>query len=306
MYDMCSVAGEAGNRGGLDCQRGGRVQVALRGLRFADAMSERRRNMSREAAAVPQSDLGGADAPRISFRDISHQFADGTEVLRDVNLTVHRGEFVAVIGPSGCGKSTLLRLAAGLLAPSSGHVVADGGDVGFVFQDPTLLPFRTILSNTELFAELHGIRREDRRRLALETLELVGLKGFEDKYPKALSGGMRMRASLARSLILHPSLFLFDEPFAAVDEITRQRLNDELMALFARERFAALFVTHSVSEACYLASRVIVMSDRPARIIAEVDIPFAMPREEAIRFDAEFTARTREVSSHLGRPTHDD
>lgn len=241
-----------------------------------------------------------ASAPqRLAFRDVSHVFPDGTEVLRHVALSVAQGEFVALIGPSGCGKSTLLRLAAGLLRPSLGQVECDSKDVGFVFQDPTLLPYRTLLGNVELFGELDGVGKSERRRLAREALARVGLSGFEDKYPKALSGGMKMRASLARSLILRPSLFLFDEPFAAVDEITRQRLNDDLVELFARERFAALFVTHSVAEACYLSSRIVVMSKRPARILAEVDIPFAFPRSEYLRFTPEFSDCAREVSARL-------
>ncbi len=237
---------------------------------------------------------------RLEFDDVSHVFPDGTEVLRNVSLSVRQGDFVAVIGPSGCGKSTLLRLASGLLTPTQGKVSCEREGIGFVFQDPTLLPYRTILSNVELFAELERVPKAERRRLALEMLELVGLTGFENKYPKALSGGMRMRASLARSLVLNPSLFLFDEPFAAVDEITRQRLNDELLSLFTRERFAAMFITHSVAEACYLASRVVVMSKRPARIVAEIDLPFAYPRSSELRFDHEFSERAREVSARLG------
>lgn len=236
---------------------------------------------------------------RLVFDDVSYVFPDGTEVLRHVSLTVHKGDLIAVIGPSGCGKSTLLRLASGLLSPVAGKVECDRRGIGFVFQDPTLLPYRTVLRNIELFAELERIPKPERRRLALEMLERVGLTGFEDKYPKALSGGMRMRASLARSFVLEPSLFLFDEPFAAADEITRQRLNDDLMGLFTHQRFAAMFITHSVTEACYLASRVVVMSRRPARIVAEVDLPFEYPRSSELRFEHEFTERAREVSARL-------
>ena len=236
---------------------------------------------------------------RLVFDDVSHVFPDGTEVLRHVSLKVRQGDFVAVIGPSGCGKSTLLRLASGLLKPVAGKVMCDREGIGFVFQDPTLLPYRTVLGNAELFAELEGVPKAERRKLALEMLDQVGLKGFEDKYPKALSGGMKMRASLARSLVLHPTLFLFDEPFAAVDEITRERLNDDLMALFTSEQFAAMFITHSVAEECFLASRVVVMSKRPARIVAEVELPFSYPRSADLRFDAEFTERAREVSAQL-------
>jgi NitT/TauT family transport system ATP-binding protein len=256
--------------------------------------------MTGRLASPTGTDAERDAAVRLAFRDVSHAFPDGTEVLRHVTLDVRRGDFVAVIGPSGCGKSTLLRLASGLLSPVAGTVQCDRRGIGFVFQDPTLLPYRTILGNVELFAELERVPKPERRRLALQMLDRVGLAGFEDKYPKALSGGMRMRASLARSLVLNPSLFLFDEPFAAVDEITRQRLNDELMGLFTRERFAAMFITHSVVEACYLASRVVVMSKRPARIVAEIPLPFSYPRSDELRYDPEFTERAREVSARLG------
>lgn len=249
------------------------------------------------AAGAQRADLQAQ--PRLVFDDVSHVFPDGTEVLRHVSLEVSQGDFVAVIGPSGCGKSTLLRLASGLLKPVGGRVLCDREGIGFVFQDATLLPYRTVLGNVELFAELEGVSKQERRTQAREMVEHVGLAGFEDKYPKALSGGMKMRASLARSLVLHPTLFLFDEPFAAVDEITRQRLNDDLMALFTSEQFAAMFITHSVAEACFLASRVVVMSKRPARIVAEVALPFPYPRSADLRFDPEFTERAREVSARL-------
>jgi NitT/TauT family transport system ATP-binding protein len=250
--------------------------------------------------AAEKTGLAGREpGARLVFDDVSHVFADGTRVLSHVSLRVGEGEFVALIGPSGCGKSTMLRLAAGLIRPAGGRVLSDRQDTGFVFQEPTLLPFRTVLGNVELFGELERLPKAERRRLAMEVLERVGLAGFEHKYPKALSGGMKMRASLARSLVLRPSLFLLDEPFAAVDEITRQRLNDQLMQLYARDRFAAMFVTHSVSEACYLASKVVVLTNRPARVLAEVEVPFAYPRPADLRFSAEFSAKAREVSEHL-------
>ena len=250
------------------------------------------------AAKAPTNESRG-DMPRLRFVDVSHTYPDGTKTLDHVDLTISRGEFVAVIGPSGCGKSTLLRLASGLLTANAGEVYGSRDDVGFVFQEATLLPYRTVLRNVELFAELHHMKKKEREALAREALSLVGLDGFEKKYPKALSGGMKMRTSLARSLVLHPTLFLFDEPFAAVDEITRQRLNDELMRLFTLEGFAAIYITHSISEACYVASRVIVMSDRPARIVAEVPIPFEYPRPESLRYEPEFVERAGEVSELL-------
>jgi NitT/TauT family transport system ATP-binding protein len=249
------------------------------------------------AEMSPSGHVTGGD--RVSFEDVSHTFPDGTEVLRHVNLRVKSGEFLSIIGPSGCGKSTLLRLASGLLKPTSGRVDCDRQGIGFVFQEPTLLPFRSVVRNVELFAEFEGRAKSERRQLAMDALERVGLAGFEQKYPKTLSGGMKMRASLARSLVLRPTLFLFDEPFAAVDEITRQRLNDDLMLLFARDRFATIFITHSVAEACFLADRVVVMSKRPASILGEVDLPFAYPRTSDLRFEPDFIERTREVSARL-------
>jgi NitT/TauT family transport system ATP-binding protein len=168
-----------------------------------------------------------------------------------------------------------------------------------VFQDPTLLPWRTVQGNVELLGELHGLPKEERQRSVAEAIALVGLEGFEDHHPKQLSGGMRMRVSLARSLTLKPEVFLFDEPFAALDEITRTRLNDELLKLFAHEGFAGLFVTHSIPEAVYLASRVVVMSGRPGRILGEVQVPFDYPRSPELRFDPEFAAVAGEVSKLL-------
>ena len=240
--------------------------------------------------------LGGA---RLMFRGTCLTFPDGTEAVRSVDLEIHRGEFVSLIGPSGCGKSTLLRIASGLLEPTGGELRCDQKDIGYVFQDPTLLPWRTVQGNVELFAELHGIPRQERAARAAGVLELVGLTGSESKYPKALSGGMRSRVSMARSLLLHPSLFLFDEPFAAIDEITRERLNDQLIQLFALERFAGVFVTHSISEACFLASRVVVMTKRPATVHAVVEVPFAYPRTAELRFDPGFVDITKRVSTLL-------
>ena len=170
--------------------------------------------------------------PALTFDKVSMIFPDGTKALDQVSLTVRPGEFVSIVGPSGCGKSTVLRIASGLLNPSDGHVELDDQNIGYVFQDATLLPWRSVQKNIELFMELEGVDKETRRENAALAIELVGLSGFEKHHPIRLSGGMRMRVSLARSLTLHPGLFLFDEPFGALDEITRERLNDELIALF--------------------------------------------------------------------------
>jgi NitT/TauT family transport system ATP-binding protein len=230
---------------------------------------------------------------------VGKRYDDGTRALSAVDLSVEPGQFVAVVGPSGCGKTSLLRIAAGLATPTEGSVRLGSTSVGYVFQDPTLLPWRTVRANVELFGELRALPKEERRRRAAEAIELVGLEEFARRRPRTLSGGMRMRVSLARSLTLRPELLLLDEPFGTLDEITRERLNDELLRLFGLRRFAALFVTHSVSEAVFLATRVIVLSARPGRIVGEYDIPFGYPRGPELRFSADFAAIASQVSACL-------
>jgi NitT/TauT family transport system ATP-binding protein len=235
----------------------------------------------------------------LTFSGVGRTFPDGTEALRDVDLTVDGGEFVTVVGPSGCGKSTLLRLASGLDHPTTGSVRLGSDRVGYVFQDPTLLPWRTVQRNVELLAELEKVPRAERQRRAAEAISLVGLDGFTKHRPRALSGGMRMRVSLARSLVLEPDVFLFDEPFGALDEMTRERLNDELLQLFQDRRFAALFITHSVAEAVFLSTRVLVMSPRPGRLVGDVAVPFGYPRRPELRYSEEFGKVAGEVSDLL-------
>ena len=247
--------------------------------------------IAREGSAVSSS----SPEKVLAFQNVSMRFPDGTHALDDVSLSVQSGEFVTIVGPSGCGKSTLLKIAAGLLKASNGSVAVDPSGIGYVFQDATLLPWRNVWRNVELLAELHRIPKSDRHRLVRDALDLVGLEGFENHYPKALSGGMKMRASLARTLTMKPPVFLFDEPFGAVDEITRERLNEETLRLFEQQRFAGLFITHSISEAVFLSTRVHVMSSRPGRIVETVDIPFPYPRLPDIRFDPAFG----EISSRL-------
>lgn len=244
---------------------------------------------------------------RVRFDGIDLTFPDGTQALQGVSFDVHDGEFVAIIGPSGCGKSTLLRIASGLEEPTGGHVDCDRDHLGYVFQDPTLLPWRSARANVELFAEFHGVPKRERRQRAKDALDAVGLQGAYRKFPKSLSGGMRSRVSLARSLLLHPRVFLFDEPFAAIDEITRERLNDQLIELFVEEQFAGIFVTHSIAEACYLASRIIVMTARPGKVLQTIEVPFPYPRTPSIRFDQEFVDITKTVSALLrsGSGSHD-
>lgn len=239
----------------------------------------------------------------LDFNNVSMTFDDGTRALDNVSLSVKAGEFVTVVGPSGCGKSTLLRIASNLEKNTGGTCTVDRDSIGYVFQDATLMPWRTIQRNVELIAELHKLDKSERRQRSAEAIELVGLKGFEDKYPRQLSGGMRMRASLARSLVMKPKVFLFDEPFGALDEITRERLNDELLSLFQHEGFAGLFITHSITEAVFMSTKVLVMSARPGRIVQEFDIPFAYPRSHDLRYEPEFAEICGEIS-HALRGAH--
>jgi len=249
-------------------------------------------------SAEQMLDSGGPGSG-LTFSGVSKRFDDGTVALLPTTFSVLAGEFVAIVGPSGCGKSTVLRLAAGLTQPTTGTITVGAHNLGYVFQDPTLLPWRTVRRNVELFAELQGVSKQERRATATAAIETVGLTGFEQKYPRALSGGMKMRASLARSLTLSPEVFLFDEPFGAVDEITRERLNDELLRLFDVRRFAAVFVTHSVIEATFLATRVLVMSARPGRLLADLPIPFEYPRAPELRYEPEFAHIAGEVGAVL-------
>ena len=235
----------------------------------------------------------------LRMTNISLTFADGTQALDNLNLNIQSGEFVTIVGPSGCGKSTLLRLASGLLTQTQGLCEVDRTSLGYVFQDPTLLPWRTVRRNVELNAELAGMDKPSRQKAANAAIELVNLTGNEDKYPKQLSGGMKMRCSLARSLVLQPNLFLFDEPFAALDEITREHLNDELLHLFQNQHFASLFITHSIQEAVFLSTRVLVMSARPGRIIAEHAIDFPYPRHPDIRYQSDFAEICGKISADL-------
>ncbi len=253
------------------------------------------------AAGTPTRRAVAGDGPdgSLQFTGVSKRFDDGTLALLPVSFSALPGELVAIVGPSGCGKSTLLRLAAGLTSASTGTISVGARNVGYVFQDPTLLPWRSVRRNVELLGELHGVPKPDRRAAAAAAIAAVGLAGFEDKYPRALSGGMKMRASLARALTMSPDVFLFDEPFGAVDEITRERLNDELLRLFQARRFSALFVTHSVTEAAFLASRVLVMSERPGRILADLAVPFPYPRLPELRYDPAFAQVTGKIGTVL-------
>jgi NitT/TauT family transport system ATP-binding protein len=236
----------------------------------------------------------------LALADVTKRFPTGTVAVSGVSLTIAPGEFVSVVGPSGCGKSTLLRLASGLESVTGGTIEVDAASTSYVFQDATLLEWRSAARNVELVGELRGQPGSVRRKKAQEALDLVGLTGFERQHPRELSGGMRMRVSLARALVADPDLALFDEPFGALDEITRLQMQTELQKLFRLKRFAGLFITHSVSEAVYLSTKVLVMSGRPGRVVAEIPVPWEYPRDPDLRHTAEFAALTGQVSHALG------
>jgi NitT/TauT family transport system ATP-binding protein len=250
--------------------------------------------------------------PLVALSGVAKQFASGTLALDGLDLAIARGEFVSLLGPSGCGKSTALRLIAGLGAPSRGSISWSGDapgarrnglEVGFVFQEPTLMPWSTVAHNVALPLELSAMPRDAREKRVAAALEQVGLSGFRDAYPRELSGGMKMRVSIARGLVTDPPLLLMDEPFASLDEITRFKLNDDLLALWRSAGPTVVFVTHSVFESVYLASRIVVMSPRPGRVFADVAVDAPHPRDENFRTSAEYAGLCRVVSDALGRAT---
>lgn len=279
-----------------ECTGGGGESARLRYL----SLTERQMQNGR-AGCGPESVSPGGDAvmePMIGFDDVSVRFGTVT-AIGSFTDTVRANEFVTLVGPSGCGKSTVLRLASGLIEPTTGTVTAGTDKIGYVFQDATLMPWRTVRGNVELLGELDKMDKAERRSRTDEALALVGLTDFEDYYPLALSGGMKMRASLARSLLLEPDLFLFDEPFGALDQISRARLNDDLLALYVEKRFASIFVTHSVQEALFLGTRVVVMSARPGTIVHEFDVPFDYPRVPSLRYDSQFTTIAGQIAEAI-------
>ena len=232
----------------------------------------------------------------ISVSNVTKHF-DEVHALAKINLDIATGEFVTVVGPSGCGKSTLLRIIAGIISPSNGNTIKpDKG--AFVFQDSALLPWRSVQKNVELLMELESFPKEQIKGKARSVLKQVGLTGFEKSYPHQLSGGMKMRLSLARSLVLRPDYLLMDEPLSSVDELTREVLQEEIHTLWKEDKFTAILVTHNVAEAVYLSNRVVVMSPRPGKITHVVDIPFKK-RDRLLRSKAQFTKLVNNISEKL-------
>lgn len=253
------------------------------------------------AAATP----AGAAAPLVRLAGVTKVFSTGTVALESLDLAIGEHELLSLLGPSGCGKSTALRLIAGLGAPSRGRIEWPGGealgDVGFVFQEPTLIPWATAFDNVWLPLRLQGRSRREAQGEVMATLERVGLAGFSHAYPRELSGGMRMRVSIARALVTRPRLLLMDEPFAALDEITRFKLNDDLLRMWESQRWTVVFVTHSVFESVYLSSRIVVMAARPGRVVADLPIDAGYPRDAAFRTSTTYNRYCRAVSAELQR-----
>jgi NitT/TauT family transport system ATP-binding protein len=257
--------------------------------------------------------LASADRPRpveapalVSLRGVRKTFANGTTALAGLDLDIRPGEFVSLLGPSGCGKSTALRIIAGLAQPSAGRVEWPGAagddhrsEIGFVFQDPTLMPWANAADNVWLPLRLRGVSRGAARERIEQGLAQVGLAGFASSYPRELSGGMKMRVSIARALALRPRLLLMDEPFAALDEITRFRLNDDLLRLQEDLGMTVIFVTHSVYESVYLSTRIVVMAARPGRVVEEIAVDGMPHRDARFRTSAPYADLCRRTSDAL-------
>jgi NitT/TauT family transport system ATP-binding protein len=237
--------------------------------------------------------------PAISLSHVSKVYANGTVALQDLNLAVGEGEFVSLVGASGCGKSTVLRLIAGLGKMSAGEIGRSPDHLAFVFQDAALMPWTTVQDNVGLPLKLAGTSARARSAAVMEAIALVNLQGFEQAYPRELSGGMKMRVSIARALVTQPQVLLMDEPFGALDEMTRSKLNCDLLDLWLRKRWTVVFVTHNIYEAVYLSNRVIVMAARPGRVVADVAIASPYPRTEEFRTTPLYNEYCRKVSHAL-------
>jgi NitT/TauT family transport system ATP-binding protein len=259
--------------------------------------------MQEKVAPAPAA--SGTAPTLLALRGVGKVFSNGVTALSDVDLTIREGNFLSLLGPSGCGKSTALRLIAGLSTPTSGVLDWRGGgaldrsNIGFVFQEPTLLPWANVFDNVWLPLRLKGISRAKAAPAVTEMLARVHLTGFEDAVPRELSGGMKMRVSIARAMVTKPRVLLMDEPFAALDEITRFKLNNDLLELWQDERFTVVFVTHSVFESVFLSNRVVVMAARPGRVFDELAIEATYPRDEAFRTSPDYAALCRQASDVL-------
>jgi len=270
-----------------------------------DAVDRPRREGAALTLPAPADDRGSA--PVVAIAGAEKVYANGTRALAPVDLDIRRGEFLTLLGPSGCGKTTLLNLVAGLIAPSSGALRWWGGEfaatgipgrrLGFVFQAPTLMPWARVAANVRLPLDLAGVDRAAATGAATAALEQVGLAEFARHFPRELSGGMQMRVSIARALATAPDLLLMDEPFGALDEFTRQRLDGELAALWAARGLTVVFVTHSIYEAVFLSTRVAVMGPRPGRVIADVAIDEPFPRGDAFRVSTTFARHCQKLSA---------
>jgi NitT/TauT family transport system ATP-binding protein len=255
------------------------------------------------------------DVPAVEVLSAEKTYPNGTRALLPVDLSVHEGEFVTLLGPSGCGKSTLLKLVAGLLAPSDGRLLlwrkpvdqieAAGHRLSFVFQEATLMPWARVAANVRLPLDLAGVPRAEADARVAEALAVVGLARFAGHRPRELSGGMQMRVSIARGLVTRPTLLLMDEPFGALDEITRNRLDSDLLALWGEKKLTVMFVTHSIHEAVYLSNRVVVMAARPGRIVDEVPIDVPYPRGPEFRVSTEFSRYAKQLQDSLLRASGD-
>jgi NitT/TauT family transport system ATP-binding protein len=260
---------------------------------------------SSPAASTAAGKARAARPLLLSLDHVDKVFGQNIVALRDMSLTVRQGDFISLLGPSGCGKSTVLRLIAGLMQPTRGRVRWEDATardtLGVVFQEPTLMPWSTVADNVWLPLRLKGKARKDVLPDIEEALATVGLTGFEDAYPRELSGGMKMRVSIARALVTHPRLILMDEPFAALDEITRFKLNNDLLAMREKLDCTVIFVTHSVFESVFLSDRIVIMAARPGRVIRELGVDEPYPRTEDFRTSTEYVAHCREASEALAQ-----
>jgi NitT/TauT family transport system ATP-binding protein len=250
--------------------------------------------------------------PLIRLDRVRKEFGRQVLAVEDMTLTINRGDFISFLGPSGCGKSTALRMIAGLLPVTAGTIEIEKTtekveqDLGFVFQEPTLMPWANVFDNVWLPLRLAGLSRSTARDRVRAALIEVGLSKFETAYPRELSGGMKMRVSIARAMVTRPRILLMDEPFAALDEMTRTKLNNDVLRLAHEHGLTVIFVTHSVFEAVYLSSRIVVMAARPGRVVADLTVNAPWPRDEAFRISTDFTAEAARVSQVLKGTLHGD